>query len=239
MRQSELLYLDPAQPHEITHGLRMIEGVENFGIQRTLTGYCTWRREPFLSPLHEVSSTLAGQLVEMLASGVIHYTMPKDFVRNASSTVIDSTISFLRANHDGSTTDDCSFLLRQSRETLFQAFSTALSAARRVYYVWQGAPARFQTMFDVIDRLEPHQVLVVDQHALDALLNPCAGVCECPIVPFSRWYADVTPEQDDARNEELRLESMRILDEMIRLGQISGGRLTEAGLARLELNERS
>lgn len=220
--------------HEAAHMYVGIEGVDDVAMQFDGHSYTHWRKQAYRDATHDLACSLAGPLGSMMCTGVVNPHLDKP-----DGATLERVLPFLRASQNGSTIDDAGTILRRSYDEIAQALPQAFDAASKAYMAVVNCTSRWRAVFEVLDQIAPHECLVLDYETLCFLRGAGKSRLRLPIVSFSRWYnLGITPEMDDARNEELRLECLRIHAEMHRLGQLDArGLPNAAGLRRLQLNE--
>lgn len=218
--------------HELGHALVAINiGFDQIGFTRSASGqFACWTRDSFMFDAHRAAYGLGGPLADLILKGILRNGMNY-------AAIEDAVAVYLAADDDGSTDCDAArfrrFYKPLSAKERGTAMYLALGAANDAVQTLERYPRAIAVLAKAIDRLKPDEVLVL---TADAARDLRGG--HFPIKLIKTYLGNWLNAGDTAGVEdEMRDEAFAIIHEMMERGEIVNGELTEAGLARLDLNE--
>lgn len=206
-------------------------GIDEIGFTRAADGQqACWVRDGFMFDEHRCAFTMAGPLGDLMLKGILANGMSYSEIEAALTT-------YLAAADDGTTDCDSARFRRtywkltdKQRHT---AMYLALGAANDTADTLRRYPQAIAVIAKAVDRLQPDEVLVMTDEAANHLRQ---GIFPVKLTKtyLGNW---LNAGDTEAVEDEMRDEAYAIIEEMMQRGEIIDGHLTEAGLARLDLNE--
>ncbi|WP_068862751.1 hypothetical protein [Erythrobacter dokdonensis] len=227
--------------HELGHTFAIMDTLAFDGqvaLRNEESALSVWSRQGFGSDVERLGVTCAGPLVDMLGKGIL--------VANMEPVEIEAALrQFLAAAADGGTVDDSAcyerVAARLSPAGVTIAIGRGLEAAAKALTLAGRHPAFITWLGEAIDRTPSDQCLTFDKQACAILLDATSaegrGLDHEALIVRREWFNNWLAAGDTKTLEaELLDDTLAVLAQMEARGEIVDGRLTPAGLARLDAN---